>query len=80
MSPFLHRSYSWTTDCVLHGVCNMDGKYLGKTRTALLAEILLLGSPPAMLGQQDEREREGGRDRWGDRESEIKEILIKDTV
>ena len=33
-----------------------------------------------MLGQQDIRKSEGGRSRWGERESERKEILNQVTV
>ena len=43
-----------------------EGKYCVKTWTAILAEVLIPGSPQVNLGQKDLRESEGGRS--GERE------------
>ena len=54
-----------------------EGKFWIKTWTAVLPEICHPGSLQEKSGQEDMREREGG---GGEREREIKEILIQTTV
>ena len=47
----------------LIGDGQLEGKYMVKTWTSLLAEIFHPGSPKLIMGQQDSREIEGGRSR-----------------
>ena len=61
MSLYQQRSYFWTTNYIIDKGLEDGGKTLSKDLDWILAEIPQQGSPQQNSGQEDLRERKGGR-------------------